>query len=1123
MSYDDAACTALKAEVPAEDDARVDACFGPTLQVQPHDAATIYTPNRAFTWPVMSYRTSSIYLLTVAPPREGYSVVLTPTAFKTSPGVDYLYYWTRKTDAIADFCAGYDGCAPKLSGTGPNAWDGFTGEYNPISTLAPIVSRFNTPVVLQLVAAPQGGGSGMTGADFTAQAVPCGGGFFCATGNNTPAECPAGAYCPPASGAPVECPAGFECESSVDAPLPCSAGTFCAAGVAVGAACPASRFCPTGTALPRSCTAGGFCPRGSAAPTPCLRGSFCPADAAAPTLCPPGVWGNASGLSAPSCSGPCASSFFCPSGSTNASAALCPRGAFCPPGSGAPVLCPVGTWSNATGAASPATCAPCPAGTSTAAAGASAPAACAPCEPGTFSSGGVACSDCPQGHWCPGGTDRLPCAPGTYAVATASAHCIDCPSGTYEPAIRAVSCTRLCPPGTYRNRPGGASARACEPCEAGSYSLYDGQTACALCAPATASAAVGATNASTCAPCVGNTVAALAGAGACRSCDVGEVTTDHITCGPPTFIVPRNFMARSSAVPLAIADVVPLSCPPPLAPSASLTTCVGCSAGRAGAFPACAACTDSRLCPGATATSLHDLSATSAAPAVAAAAAACPTLTGALAGVAALAAELPPAVDFSGLAWLLNVYSADTTLLLGFTVAFAALVVYGAATTLVKSASPGRRALASRLLGWLESIDAFLLAVPVKKGESPVARPRALGGLFTVLGLVALVTMSLTVILLRAANNTRTVKSVDVLDTASRGAAKSLPELLTKPWGSGVQVRITASCDASAGGATLAWSSTDAQKWTFTNASCGAAEHGVVQLVFACVGCVLTPESGVTARLHHSCQALVVEAGALSAGGAVSAHVMSADDSAASAEGRLTSVTWTLAALLSVVNSTVSQPKSSRGYILLDDGSEAKRARLPDALAADGLGAIAISPLAAAVVVTVNLPLDRFFSNVVLSEASSASDLLAQLVGLIGIFGIFGTALVFIDTFMEAHQVVKKKIGRSRRSAVVPKDAQPGTGATPPAPAAQAPVRPATPPSTAPAAPVPVRPATPLLTAQSRPQSARRRVSGDAVAIGMPERMALASIGARLLTPAEARGAPPADDLDALAAEVGAL
>lgn len=398
-------------------------------------------------------------------------------------------------------------------------------------------------------------------------------------------------------------------------------------------------------------------------------------------------------------------------------------------------------------------------------------------------------------------------------------------------------------------------------------------------------------------------------------------------------MVPRNFMARSSAAPLAIADVVPLSCPPPLAPSASLTTCVGCGPGRAGAVPACAACADSRLCPGATATSLLDLTATTAAPAVAAAAAECPTLTGALAGVAALAAELPPAVDFSGLSWLLNVYTADAALLTGIAVAIAAFVLYGAAAASATCATPSRRK--PRLLGWLESIDAFLLAVPVKAGESPVARPRAVGGLFTVLGFIALVTMSLTVILLRAANNTRTVKSVDVLDGASRSAAKSLPELPAKPWGSGVQVRITASCDASAGGATLAWASADAQKWTFTNASCGAPANGVEQLVFACVGCVLTPESGVTARLHHSCQSLVVEAGALSAGGAVSAYVMSAEDSAASAEGRLTSVTWTLAALLSVVNSSVPTPVSSRGYILLDNGSAATRARLPDALAAD--------------------------------------------------------------------------------------------------------------------------------------------------------------------------------------------
>ena len=50
--------------------------------------------------------------------------------------------------------------------------------------------------------------------------------------------------------------------------------------------------------------------------------SYCPGDGIKYT-CPGGVFGDVSGLTTSACSGPCAAGYFCPSGSTNATAVRC--------------------------------------------------------------------------------------------------------------------------------------------------------------------------------------------------------------------------------------------------------------------------------------------------------------------------------------------------------------------------------------------------------------------------------------------------------------------------------------------------------------------------------------------------------------------------------------------------------------------------------------------------------------------------------------------------------------------------------------------------------------------------------------------------------------------------------
>ena len=61
-----------------------------------------------------------------------------------------------------------------------------------------------------------------------------------------------------------------------------------------------------------------------AAGTICPAGSYCPAGTNASLLCPYGTFGNATRLSSPACSDQCASGFECKPGSLNATAAPCP-------------------------------------------------------------------------------------------------------------------------------------------------------------------------------------------------------------------------------------------------------------------------------------------------------------------------------------------------------------------------------------------------------------------------------------------------------------------------------------------------------------------------------------------------------------------------------------------------------------------------------------------------------------------------------------------------------------------------------------------------------------------------------------------------------------------------------
>jgi len=351
---------------------------------------------------------------------------------------------------------------------------------------------------------------------------PCAAGFVCVQafdpsldavrGSTSRTQTPCGAasvFCPPGSGSPSRVPTGSFSTGSADPATrtgsePCPAGTFCADGVR--ALCPPGRYgagpSRTSALCDGPCRQGHFCPQGSTSPNQHVcggPGKLCPAGSGRPVDVPsPPASGPASGdganavyvtgslteadaaLGTPSLHDvPSLPSVVGDESSLTAAvrsaAAPCPRGFYCPPGSGVRVPCPAGRFGSARGAASAEHCAPCaaghfcPAGSAVATqaecgaddvfcpAGSAAPARS---RRGYRTVGGgrttrSAEAPCPRGHRCPGDGTASLCPAGTYAAEPGQAACQPCAAGFWcgEGSANATqhSCgaaARFCPPGS---------------------------------------------------------------------------------------------------------------------------------------------------------------------------------------------------------------------------------------------------------------------------------------------------------------------------------------------------------------------------------------------------------------------------------------------------------------------------------------------------------------------------------------------------------------------------------------------------------------------------------------------------------------------------------------------------
>ncbi|RUS80256.1 hypothetical protein EGW08_011985, partial [Elysia chlorotica] len=339
--------------------------------------------------------------------------------------------------------------------------------------------------------------------------VPCGNGTYAdEEGLSACKTCQQGYYCPvgTANFTDNQCPSGYYCPTGTGwmYDYPCPAGTFNNLTLRISSSdclsCTGGQYCgQDGLSSPSGlCEAGFYCSGGSSVAMPsgaggdqCSPGYYCPEGSSQPIECDPGQYCATARLN--TTSGDCQQGYYCsrlaiianPTDG-NVTGDICPEGAYCPAGSGAPTLCPPSTYLNSTGNWDLAHCLTCTAGSYCDGSGNSVPDGL--CDPGYYCPGGQNGPNLPEynctlGHYCPeGSTSPIRCPSGSYQDELNQWSCKSCPQGFYcdntmSPVVLYNS--SFCPEGFYC--PENTTHAVQYPCPAGTFNNLTHQTSIANC------------------------------------------------------------------------------------------------------------------------------------------------------------------------------------------------------------------------------------------------------------------------------------------------------------------------------------------------------------------------------------------------------------------------------------------------------------------------------------------------------------------------------------------------------------------------------------------------------------------------------------------------------------------
>uniref|UniRef100_A0AAV2J1Z8 Sodium channel regulatory subunit beta-3 n=1 Tax=Knipowitschia caucasica TaxID=637954 RepID=A0AAV2J1Z8_KNICA len=395
---------------------------------------------------------------------------------------------------------------------------------------------------------------------------PCPAGYTCPRESldRQPVPCPKGTYSNNLGltilGECLKCPPGQFCGSDglIEPSGPCDSGYLCLSGATVpnpidnrtGSLCPQGYFCIQGLRA-GDCLAGFFCDWGSSKGDEalCPVGCFCPRGTTAPIPCPPGTFSSATGNTHQVNCSTCLVGYYCPDAGT-VKPSLCPAGHYCPPGLtlGTEFPCPPGTVQRKLGASSSNDCIACPPGLFCAGYGLSKPSGL--CDPGYFCPSGSISSNSSdlqdnstENHICPVGHF---CPPGTGLPHP-------CPAGSLSLShgVSRVDGCHPCPQGLFCDRPALADILDAQPCHAGfvclggSYSPNPSDGSHGYICPVGHQCPLGS---ATELPCEPGTYSASPGAAQCLVCPNGTACSSFAT-REPTVCPAGHFCPAGTALP----------------------------------------------------------------------------------------------------------------------------------------------------------------------------------------------------------------------------------------------------------------------------------------------------------------------------------------------------------------------------------------------------------------------------------------------------------------------------------------------------------------------------------------------------------------------------------------------
>ena len=341
--------------------------------------------------------------------------------------------------------------------------------------------------------------------------------FYSESGASSCTPCPNGTYSLSAgSSVCTFCEAGYACSNGDRDP--CPAWTYSEPGWDTCEVCAAGRYSEPRAIRCKECEAGYAC--SGKVRSECIPGTFAPEGSSQCETCPDGTYSSLPG--ARDCI-ECEAGYSCSSGHRS----ICPKNYFSEDGWSMCQECANGTYNEGPGSKTCTPCepgyacanhvpAPCAIGTYSAEPAA---VACIPCEAGSYTPGSAskACTLCEPGYACDAG-HRNKCPPQTFASGGAS-KCEPCPPGTFSGAGAELCST--CAVGYIIQRSGADSSIArCDPCPAGRYYMPASGTAAAHCATCLAGYFCQGT-AQPQTPCPAGHFA-VAGAAACTPCPAGR-------------------------------------------------------------------------------------------------------------------------------------------------------------------------------------------------------------------------------------------------------------------------------------------------------------------------------------------------------------------------------------------------------------------------------------------------------------------------------------------------------------------------------------------------------------------------------------------------------------------------